>query len=224
MAEVAEAAAADLKTNDKLPTVCKISDSHRSQMTRPYDYQLQDQDPFDDYCCQIRGPTSRQPRPTYQPCAGCRGQHPRSRCPFKDTFCRRCDKRGHIAPVCRAVLPDDFSGSQDLLPTFSSQRFSRPPRMQGRGNRRPWNPRGSYNRLSRNRAETEQIDWDLPGHTALSSAAPSVQHASRGDSYSSGQEEPSSSVDSQVFQEPRRSDRTPRRPARLNDYITYLSE
>ncbi|XP_070599464.1 uncharacterized protein [Erythrolamprus reginae] len=223
-AEVAEAAAADLKSNDKLPTVSKISDSHRSLMTRPYDYQLHEQDQFDDYCCQIRGPTARQLRPPYQPCAGCHGQHPRSRCPFKDAICRRCDKRGHIAPACRAIISDDFSASPHLLPPFPAQRFPRPPGQFNRGNRRPWNPRGSYNRLSRNRAETEQIDWDLPGQTAPSSAAPSVQHASRGDSYPSGQEEPSSSVDSQVFQEPRRSDRTPRRPARLNDYITYLSE
>ncbi|XP_070605130.1 uncharacterized protein [Erythrolamprus reginae] len=179
-AEVAEAAAADLKSNDKLLTVCKISEAHRTPGNHPHDYYSQDLDTYEDYCCQIRGPPARQPRPPFQPCAGCRGQHLRSRCPFKDAFCHRCDKRGHIAAVCRATLPDDLSGNQDLLPMFSAQWYYRPFRQQGRGSRRPWNPRGP--------------------------------------------EEPSSSIDTQVSHEPRRSERTPRRPARLDDYITYLSE
>ncbi|XP_026528261.1 uncharacterized protein K02A2.6-like [Notechis scutatus] len=34
-------------------------------------------------------------------CAGCGGNHPRSECRFLDAICRSCEKRGHIAKVCR---------------------------------------------------------------------------------------------------------------------------
>ncbi|XP_070587035.1 uncharacterized protein [Erythrolamprus reginae] len=220
-AEVAEAAAADLKSNDKLHTVFKISDTQRTSGRHQHDYQLSDYEGYEDQCCNLRGPLDRQGRSTFPACAGCKGQHPRSRCPFKDAFCHRCEKRGHIAAACRAALPDDIQSTQGPLPAYSSQRSYRPSRPQGRGYRRPWNARGTYSRSNRNQ---EPVDWDLPGGNGQSRAAPALPSPGRGSVPSAGREEPSSSVDTQVMSDPRRSDRTPRRPTHLDDFITYLSE
>ncbi|XP_070605178.1 tomoregulin-1 isoform X3 [Erythrolamprus reginae] len=80
---------------------------------------------------------------------------------------------------------------------------------------------GNYSRPTRNQ---EQIDWDLPGFPSQASAAAAPQGSSHGGAGQSHPEEPSSSVDTQVLQDPRRSERAPRRPARLDEFITYLSE
>ncbi|KAG8132783.1 hypothetical protein E2320_010617 [Naja naja] len=45
--------------------------------------------------------------PQSQTCIGCGGNHPRAACRFKTANCRRCGKRGHLAKMCKAILPDD---------------------------------------------------------------------------------------------------------------------
>ncbi|KAG8123230.1 hypothetical protein E2320_018789 [Naja naja] len=49
------------------------------------------------------GPQGMSQRPLW--CAGCKGNHPRAVCKFRDTICRRCKRKGHIAEACRANLP-----------------------------------------------------------------------------------------------------------------------
>ncbi|XP_060539046.1 uncharacterized protein K02A2.6-like [Pantherophis guttatus] len=38
-------------------------------------------------------------------CSGCEGNHPRAECRFRDAICQRCEKKGHIARVCRTSQP-----------------------------------------------------------------------------------------------------------------------
>ncbi|CAI5793322.1 Hypothetical predicted protein [Podarcis lilfordi] len=33
-------------------------------------------------------------------CAGCEGNHSRTKCRFRDAICRKCSRRSHIAKVC----------------------------------------------------------------------------------------------------------------------------
>ncbi|XP_018333760.2 uncharacterized protein K02A2.6-like [Agrilus planipennis] len=35
-------------------------------------------------------------------CQGCGGQHARSQCPYRDATCHACNKKGHLASVCRS--------------------------------------------------------------------------------------------------------------------------
>ncbi|XP_070613369.1 uncharacterized protein [Erythrolamprus reginae] len=170
----------------------EITDSQRPSARRLPEVQLADYEDYNDHCCYLRGPPERQARSTFPACAGCRGQHQRSRCPFKDAFCYRCEKRGHIAAACRAALPDDNSS-----------------------------PQGNFARTNRNQ---EPVDWDLPGGNSHSSAASALPSPGHGSNASAGREEPSSLVDTQVMSDPRRSDRTSRRPPHLEDFVTYLTE
>ncbi|KAG8148071.1 hypothetical protein E2320_000112 [Naja naja] len=39
-------------------------------------------------------------------CMGCGGNHPRAACRHKNTICRWCRKKGHLAHVCRAAFPE----------------------------------------------------------------------------------------------------------------------
>ncbi|XP_070613370.1 uncharacterized protein [Erythrolamprus reginae] len=104
----------------------EITDSQRPSARRLPEVQLADYEDYNDHCCYLRGPPERQARSTFPACAGCRGQHQRSRCPFKDAFCYRCEKRGHIAAACRAALPDDNSSPQGQQPSFPAPRAYRP--------------------------------------------------------------------------------------------------
>lgn len=52
-------------------------------------------------------------------CQGCGGQHARSQCPYRDAICNACNKRGHIAPVCRSGnvrQVKEHSDSEEELP------------------------------------------------------------------------------------------------------------
>ncbi|XP_058026040.1 uncharacterized protein LOC131191673 [Ahaetulla prasina] len=43
------------------------------------------------------------------PCSSCGGNHQRNNCRFRDATCRRCEKKGHLAHVCRATSPIQVS-------------------------------------------------------------------------------------------------------------------
>lgn len=45
-------------------------------------------------------------------CLGCGENHPRSLCCFKAAICWRCGKKGHLAKVCRAAVPEHPSSDQ----------------------------------------------------------------------------------------------------------------
>lgn len=57
----------------------------------------------------------------FNPCAGCGGNHNRSACRFRNAECRRCGKKGHLAKVCRANLPDPRKTSKPSEREFCSQ-------------------------------------------------------------------------------------------------------
>ncbi|XP_055608550.1 uncharacterized protein K02A2.6-like isoform X2 [Uranotaenia lowii] len=48
-------------------------------------------------------------------CYGCGGQHLRSQCRFRDEKCRNCNKRGHIAKVCRSLKSNSRNSSADQV-------------------------------------------------------------------------------------------------------------
>ncbi|XP_013913299.1 PREDICTED: uncharacterized protein LOC106542174 [Thamnophis sirtalis] len=73
---------------------------------------LPPEDPSNEVVGQLRAQPRRPPPPPPPPaastasgCIGCGGRHARTACPFKNTTCHRCNKKGHIAQVCRASLP-----------------------------------------------------------------------------------------------------------------------
>ena len=35
-----------------------------------------------------------------KPCSGCGGKHWKCKCPFKDSICHKCGKKGHLKKVC----------------------------------------------------------------------------------------------------------------------------
>ncbi|XP_070797227.1 uncharacterized protein, partial [Pituophis catenifer annectens] len=41
-------------------------------------------------------------------CASCGGSHSRQNCKFRDAVCRACEKRGHIARVCRSKAHQSY--------------------------------------------------------------------------------------------------------------------
>lgn len=44
--------------------------------------------------------------PPQTECKGCRGNHPRAACNYKDAICHRCSQKGNLTHVCRsAQLP-----------------------------------------------------------------------------------------------------------------------
>ncbi|KAG8132974.1 hypothetical protein E2320_010778 [Naja naja] len=45
--------------------------------------------------------------PQAQTCIGCGGNHLQAVCRFKTSNCQRCRKKGHLARMCRAILPAD---------------------------------------------------------------------------------------------------------------------
>ncbi|XP_060550814.1 coatomer subunit epsilon isoform X2 [Pantherophis guttatus] len=47
----------------------------------------------------------RERRERREDCASCGGSHQQQTCKFRDSICRHCDKKGHLARVCRASLP-----------------------------------------------------------------------------------------------------------------------
>ncbi|XP_070613368.1 uncharacterized protein [Erythrolamprus reginae] len=130
------------------------------------------------------------------------------------------DARREATSPPLAVLPCQMT---TLLHKVNSLPFLLPePTVQGRrGFRRPWNARGNFARTNRNQ---EPVDWDLPGGNSHSSAASALPSPGHGSNASAGREEPSSLVDTQVMSDPRRSDRTSRRPPHLEDFVTYLTE
>ncbi|XP_032068873.1 uncharacterized protein LOC116505637 [Thamnophis elegans] len=65
-------------------------------------------------------------------CLSCGGRHDRQTCQFRNAICRRCQRQGHIAQVCRASLPAPafFQANER---TKSQQRRQQPPKPTRRG-------------------------------------------------------------------------------------------
>ncbi|XP_060543046.1 uncharacterized protein K02A2.6-like [Pantherophis guttatus] len=82
-------------------------------------------------------------------CSGCEGNHPRAECRFRDAICQRCEKKGHIARVCRASQPASRKTRPPRSPT-NNRKF------QTSGKRQPFG-RGQRNDDHRaDRGETHQ--------------------------------------------------------------------
>lgn len=74
-----------------------------------------------------KGPTTKQPRIPSSgsggnqhnreagPCNGCGGRHWRSECRFRDVKCHNCDRKGHIAKVCRSMKSNEQRSSADQV-------------------------------------------------------------------------------------------------------------
>ncbi|XP_070614865.1 uncharacterized protein [Erythrolamprus reginae] len=151
-AEVADAAAKELKEHERQEVIGKI-DSTFSRAEDPDDLSPPARNEDSCFLLQDQPRQHRFPHPA-APCAGCRGNHQRQRCPFRDAICRRCNRRGHIAEACRAAAPEE---------TFSTPRHQRPQNQtpQPRENR-PFRFSGRKNYSAANR------DYSREGLSTLS--------------------------------------------------------
>ncbi|XP_070592531.1 uncharacterized protein [Erythrolamprus reginae] len=238
-AEVADAAAKELKEHDKREVIAKI-DSTFSRAEAPDD--LSPPALNENSCFLLQQDQPRQPRypRPVAPCAGCRGNHPRQRCPFRDAICRHCNRRGHIAEACRAPLPEE-SFSTPRPPRFQTQtpqpHENRFPRFSGRKNYSTANR--DYSRDCNAQPALMDIQMDLSSQEGSSSdAEPSsssevgvvpAQSTQRSGAQTRPQPhcgstgEPTSTVGSEDSNELCRSERALRRPSRLEDFVTWLS-
>ena len=57
------------------------------------------------------------PKTVMSPCLSCGGRHPRKDCKFRKAVCRKCQKEGHIAKVCRSssALRENLIESNSIL-------------------------------------------------------------------------------------------------------------
>ncbi|XP_058049000.1 uncharacterized protein K02A2.6-like, partial [Ahaetulla prasina] len=86
--------------------------------------------------------TGKSTREDPEECGSCGGRHQRQRCKFRDAICRRCERKGHLAQVCRAPQPSrrkfksaNQSGSESEMQTPQSRRNFKPAN-QGAGSAR----------------------------------------------------------------------------------------
>lgn len=70
-----------------------------------------------------------------QSCLSCGGNHERLSCKYKEAICRRCDKKGHLARVCRAMLPRKYP-PRDHHSQSEPARQKQPSKNGGARNRR----------------------------------------------------------------------------------------
>lgn len=70
--------------------------------------------------CRLRSVRRRTSEGTMMGCKGCGRNHMRSACHFKDAICWKCDKKGHLARVCRAKQTADYSTThfRENQPTY----------------------------------------------------------------------------------------------------------
>ncbi|XP_070592325.1 uncharacterized protein [Erythrolamprus reginae] len=159
-AEVAEAAAKELKHNDKQEVVAHISSPMQHADSS---IEINPSTSSESDCRFIRQDLHRSMRQPHQtlPCSGCRGNHSRHRCPFRDANCHRCGRRGHIAEACRASLPEEAFSTQ-RAPRFQTQ-----PR-ENRG----FKPSGRINHSNVNR------DYLREGHSSRTSTPAASERSS----------------------------------------------
>ncbi|KAG8137945.1 hypothetical protein E2320_003888 [Naja naja] len=105
------------------------------------------------------GPQGTSQRPLWY--VGCKGNHPRVVCKFRDTICCQCKRRGHIVEACRANLPAYPSQRQAGFPNH-------PHGPQQRGFQRP--PHSNYRKkvININEKGTGKISHGNMMYTALS--------------------------------------------------------
>ncbi|XP_070586385.1 uncharacterized protein [Erythrolamprus reginae] len=220
--EVSETSVAEIKR--ATPTVHHIPDES-TWLACPPDEKHSESTTPDDTCLQIRRASDHNAKetPRSDRCAGCNGNHPRFRCHFKDTYCRRCQRRGHIAEVCRAANPTP-ADPQNQRPYF-------PPR-----NRRPPFSR-NVSRPADNSHSSNQREkpiQDLPEPLRDSSEGCLLPLAAGGDQNASTQPgpsetslsratEPAVQASSSQQNELRRSQRTVKPPIRLQDYVMWIN-
>ncbi|XP_070586958.1 uncharacterized protein [Erythrolamprus reginae] len=227
-AEAADAAARELKEHGRREIIAKI-DAASPRAVGPDDPNQPAHNVDNCFLVQDQPRHHRTSHPA--PCAGCRGNHQRHRCPFRDATCRRCNRRGHIAIACRATAPEE---------TFAAPRYQRPQNQnpQPRENR-PFHNSSQRNYSTANRdyyrdfetlpeLRNTQIDLSGPGEPS-SDAEPSssseffVGPTRPSPPHGDLSNEPSSSGGIDNETELRRSERTARRPQRLDDFVTWLS-
>lgn len=70
---------------------------------------------------QKRGDENTRGRGEWQPCYGCGARHSRSQCSFKNATCYACNKKGHIAKMCKSKKSSPtnqiLDNEDSLLPT-----------------------------------------------------------------------------------------------------------
>ncbi|XP_070605749.1 uncharacterized protein [Erythrolamprus reginae] len=227
-AEAADAAARELKEHGRRELIAKID----SASPRAVESDDPSQPAHNGDNCFLLQDQPRHHRATHPaPCAGCRGNHQRHRCPFRDATCHRCNRRGHIAIACRATAPEE---------TFATPQYQRPQSQTPQPReKRPFRNSGQRNYSTANRdyyrdfntlPELRNTQRDLSGQGEPSSdAEPSssseafVGPARPSPPRRENSGEPSSTVGVEGEIELRRSERAPRRPHRLDDFVTWLS-
>jgi hypothetical protein len=61
-------------------------------------------------------------KPKYKSCPSCFTKHERKDCPCRDLICRKCDRKGHISPVCQAKGPQTAKlGTEKASANFAEE-------------------------------------------------------------------------------------------------------
>lgn len=95
------------KLGYETPRTKKVN--RQSSSSHPKQHRYRTESPFEE---QRNG--SQQDRGS-GPCNGCGGHHMRSDCRFRDARCNKCNKKGHIAKVCRSTRSSAQSFSTDQV-------------------------------------------------------------------------------------------------------------
>ncbi|XP_036322190.1 uncharacterized protein K02A2.6-like [Rhagoletis pomonella] len=63
----------------------------------------------------------------FQSCSGCGKHHSRSQCKFRNAQCRKCNRFGHIAPVCKAqsAITDNKNNKKEKQPQTNNNNAQR---------------------------------------------------------------------------------------------------
>ncbi|XP_032075671.1 uncharacterized protein K02A2.6-like, partial [Thamnophis elegans] len=108
-AELSEQSTADLERLQLSTNPAPASQVHDIDYDDFTPCEVREQDNIDQVRAQPRRKppalSTAAPQNARVPCLSCGGRHDRQTCQFKNAICRRCQRQGHLAQVCRASLP-----------------------------------------------------------------------------------------------------------------------